>query len=73
MTLTDAQGSRPRFSIVSAAYNVERYLDDFIGSIEGQEFALDQVEVIVVDDGSTDGTLSALQAWRSGARISSGW
>jgi CDP-glycerol glycerophosphotransferase (TagB/SpsB family) len=64
MTLTDAQGSRPRFSIVSAAYNVERYLDDFIGSIEGQEFALDQVEVIVVDDGSTDGTLSALQAWQ---------
>ena len=53
-----------RFSIVSAAYNVEKYLDEFIGSVESQQFSLDRVEVIVVDDGSTDGTLARLQAWQ---------
>ncbi len=54
----------PRFSIVSAVYNVERYLDDFIRSIEAQSQCLDQLEVIMVDDGSTDGSLAVLQDWQ---------
>jgi GT2 family glycosyltransferase len=53
----------PRFSIVSAVYNVARYLDDFIGSIDSQDFPLAQLEVIAVDDGSTDDSLAKLQAW----------
>ncbi|HUQ42943.1 MAG TPA: glycosyltransferase [Candidatus Limnocylindria bacterium] len=62
---------RPRFSIVTAVYNVERYLDDFIASIEGQRFPLERVEVIAVDDGSTDGSLGVLREWaeRSGTRV----
>lgn len=56
-------GPPPRFSIVSAVYNVAPYLDDFIASIEAQTFPLDQVEVIAVDDGSTDGSLARLRAW----------
>lgn len=53
----------PRFSIVAAVYNVERYLDAFIASIEAQTFPLDRVEVIAVDDGSTDHCLTRLQEW----------
>ncbi len=56
---------RPRFSIVSAAYNVARYLPDFIGSVEGQTFPLARVQVVVVDDGSTDESLDLLRAWES--------
>lgn len=56
--------SAPRFSIVSAVYNVARYLGEFIASVEAQTFPLDRVEVIVVDDGSTDDSLARLQAWR---------
>jgi glycosyltransferase involved in cell wall biosynthesis len=50
--------------MVVAVYNVGRYLDDFIDSVERQTFALDELEVIVVDDGSTDDSLSRLQDWQ---------
>jgi glycosyltransferase involved in cell wall biosynthesis len=53
----------PRFSIVTAVYNVERYLPEFIASLESQTFGLDQVEIIVVDDGSSDGSLRLLEEW----------
>lgn len=53
----------PRFSLVSAAYNVARYLPDFIASLEAQTFGLDDVEIIVVDDGSTDETPRLLAEW----------
>ncbi|HEV7205696.1 MAG TPA: glycosyltransferase family A protein, partial [Jatrophihabitans sp.] len=53
----------PRFSIVTAAYNVGRYLQDFIDSIEAQTHGLDDIEVVMVDDGSTDDTLVMLEQW----------
>ncbi len=55
---------RRRFSIVSAVYNVAAYLPDYIGSIERQTFGLDGVEVIAVDDGSTDDSGAILEGWR---------
>ncbi|MDR1426139.1 MAG: CDP-glycerol:glycerophosphate glycerophosphotransferase [Bifidobacteriaceae bacterium] len=53
----------PLFSVVTAVYNVARYLPDFIASIERQSFALDRVEILAVDDGSTDSSLAVLEAW----------
>lgn len=53
----------PRFTLISAVYNVDRYLADFIASLEAQTFGLDDVEVILVDDGSTDGSHATLEAW----------
>lgn len=46
--------TQPMISVVIPAYNVARYLSEAIGSIQQQ--AYHQLEVIVVDDGSTDGT-----------------
>lgn len=42
-------------SIIVPAYNVERYIDDCLGSILAQEGNF-SMEVVVVNDGSTDGT-----------------
>jgi glycosyltransferase involved in cell wall biosynthesis len=56
---------RPRFTLVSAVYNVEKYLPDFIASIESQDFALDRVQVVMVDDGSTDGSARILAEWQA--------
>jgi glycosyltransferase involved in cell wall biosynthesis len=53
----------PRYSIVTAVYNVIAYLDDFIASIERQDRT--DLEVIAVDDGSTDGSLERLRVWQS--------
>jgi glycosyltransferase involved in cell wall biosynthesis len=52
-----------RFSIVSAVYNVERFLGAFIDAVEAQTFPADRFEVILVDDGSTDGTPGLLASW----------
>ncbi len=43
-----------RFSIVIPVYNVEKYLERCVTSMEEQEFK--DYEVILVDDGSTDGS-----------------
>ena len=59
----------PRYSIVTAAYNVARYLDEFIDSIEAQGLDWSLYEVVGVDDGSTDDTLEHLRRWADGAPI----
>ena len=64
MTTSGAENRTPRFSIVSAVYNVSPYLGAFIESIEAQTFSSDRLEVIVVDDGSTDDSLAILEAWQ---------
>ena len=44
-------------------YGVAGYLPDFIASIENQTFPLDRVQVVMVDDGSVDGSSAILRAW----------
>ena len=60
---------RPRFSIVSAVHDVAPYLWDFIDSIERQTFDHRALEIVMVDDGSTDGSLAMLEAWRARSRL----
>jgi glycosyltransferase involved in cell wall biosynthesis len=55
--------SRPRFTVVGAVYDVAAYLPDFIASLEAQDFDLSRVEVLMVDDGSTDDSRAVLDAW----------
>lgn len=58
----------PRFSIVTAVYDVEPYLPAFIESVERQRVDPAELEVIAVDDGSTDGSLDVLRAWAGRSR-----
>lgn len=44
----------PLFSIITPAYNAEQYIRDCVASVKAQN--LDDWEMVVVDDGSTDGT-----------------
>lgn len=50
-----------KLSVIVAVYNVESYLDRCIGSIAGQSYA--NMEIILVDDGSTDGSAAMCDAW----------
>jgi cellulose synthase/poly-beta-1,6-N-acetylglucosamine synthase-like glycosyltransferase/peptidoglycan/xylan/chitin deacetylase (PgdA/CDA1 family)/spore germination protein YaaH len=52
----------PTVSVVIPAYNEERVIARTILSVLGQDYPA--LQVIVVDDGSTDGTLAAAQAVR---------
>lgn len=50
----DVTSGRPRFSIVIAAYNVGRYIEQCLDSLLRQSFR--DWEAVVVDDSSTDNT-----------------
>ena len=50
-----------RVSVIIPAYNAEPFIDETVRSALDQTHA--DVEVIVVDDGSTDGTLQRLVAF----------
>ena len=45
-------------SVIIPAYNVEKYITDCLKSIERQSYK--DLEVVIVDDGSTDATLSII-------------
>lgn len=49
------------FSVISPMYNVEAYLPDFFASLREQSYGFERLEVILVDDGSTDGTLAVAE------------
>ena len=57
--LADEVFSAPLVSVVIPVYNVEQYLDECMASVLGQTYK--NLEVICVDDGSTDGSLSKLR------------
>lgn len=58
----------PKVSVLMTVYNAGPYLEDSLASITGQSFT--DWELVVVDDASTDGSLSVLQGWsRSDPRI----
>lgn len=49
----------PRVTVVIAAYNVAKYLEECLDSITGQ--SLKELEIICIDDGSTDYTQGILK------------
>jgi len=49
-----SQNNQPFFSLVMAVYNVEKYLDEALESLLKQTFSFDNIEIILVNDGSTD-------------------
>ena len=51
----------PLLSIISPVYNVETYLNRCVESVLDQSY--DNMELILVDDGSTDGSLSLCNEW----------
>lgn len=51
---------RPDATVVVAVYNTMPYLTDCLNSLVGQSIGLDRLEVVAVDDGSTDGSSAEL-------------
>ncbi|MBR6409434.1 MAG: glycosyltransferase family 2 protein [Alphaproteobacteria bacterium] len=53
----------PKVSVVMPVYNVEDYLRQCLDSVINQ--SLKEIEIICVDDGSTDGSLEILKEYAS--------
>ena len=56
------QHQHPKFSIITVTYNAEKVLEDTIQSVITQSYK--NVEYIIVDGGSKDGTLSIIEKYR---------
>ena len=51
------------FSLVVPTYNVERYLGEFLESLANQTYPIDDIEIVFVDDGSTDSSAEIIAKW----------
>lgn len=52
-----------KVSIIIPVFNGEKYLSDALDSIVNQSIGLDNLEVIIVDDASTDGTAGIIEKY----------
>lgn len=55
--------TEPLVSIIIPVYNVEKYLDKCLTTVVFQNY--DNLQIILVDDGSTDNSLSICKRWSS--------
>ena len=56
--------SSQTYTVVTAVYNVEAYLDDFFTSLYNQTMFKESIRVIAVDDGSTDLSAEIIKRWQ---------
>ena len=52
-----------KISFILPVYNVEKWLDNCLGSIYRQQLDSEEFEVICVNDGSSDNSLEILKKW----------
>ncbi|MGP9543994.1 CDP-glycerol:glycerophosphate glycerophosphotransferase [Psychrobacter sp. AOP7-B1-25] len=53
------------FTVVSAVYNVEKYLDDYFESLVNQSLSFKKhIQLIMIDDGSTDNSAEIIKKWQ---------
>lgn len=62
------ESKQPLVSVVMAAYNAENYIGAAVDSVLKQSYS--NLELIVINDGSTDNTAQELEKYLSDARVS---
>jgi hypothetical protein len=58
----------PTVSVVIATYNFAHFLPQAIDSVLAQDYPADAIEIVVVDDGSTDSTPRVMRAYEDRVR-----
>ena len=60
---------KPLISVLIDTFNYGQYVEEAIESAIGQDFPVDEREILVVDDGSTDDTAGASPEIRDGDHV----
>jgi glycosyltransferase involved in cell wall biosynthesis len=66
--MTKDKEKSPLLTVLITTYNYGRFIEESVDSVLSQDFPLDKIEVVVVDDGSTDDTAERVKKY--GPRIS---
>jgi SAM-dependent methyltransferase len=61
--------ARPFISVLIDTYNHERFIEQAVQSVLEQDFPAADREIVVVDDGSTDGTRDILRGFEAHLRV----
>ena len=61
--------ARPSLSVLIDTYNHEAYIEECISSVLEQDFPASDMEIVVVDDGSTDRTPEIVRKFSSRVRL----
>jgi glycosyltransferase involved in cell wall biosynthesis len=64
---------QPTISVIIPTYNYAHYIEEAVNSILRQTYPLEKIEIIVVDDGSTDNTKQVLQPFIEKNEIAYYW
>lgn len=56
--------AKGQFSLVVALYDVAEYVPAFLESLRTQTYPLQDLDIVVVDDGSTDASAELVERWR---------
>jgi CDP-glycerol glycerophosphotransferase (TagB/SpsB family)/glycosyltransferase involved in cell wall biosynthesis len=63
MTKEISSDEHPTFSVITPAYNVDRYIEEYFASLFNQTADAALFEILIIDDGSTDRTGAIAQEW----------
>lgn len=55
----------PKVTIILPTYMEAKYIHAKLDNIENQDYPKDQIEVIIIDSGSNDGTVEIIEKWMS--------
>ena len=55
------EAALPHVTCVMTAFNYERYIHSALDSVLEQDYPREKLDVVVVDDGSTDGTAAVVR------------
>jgi glycosyltransferase involved in cell wall biosynthesis len=61
---------QPKVSVIIPTFNYAHYIGDAINSIFNQSYPKQLIEIIIVDDGSTDDTQQVLRPWIESGEVS---
>ena len=66
MEIEKSDKTEKKISVIIPCYNVERYIDRCIHSLAVQTIGIEHLQLIFVDDASTDRTARKLRWWQAG-------
>ncbi|QGV80666.1 glycosyltransferase family 2 protein [Streptomyces ficellus] len=67
--MTDVNENTPDVSVIIGAYEAMPYLVKCLESVESQTLGADRIEIVAVDDGSTDGTGEYLEEFATRSKV----